>query len=99
MKQVNGFEPMSEDMKKRLEALAALPDSQIDTSEIPEWTADDFSRARPFRSMFRPRKEQITARIDADVLAWLKSHGKGYQTYMNDLLRKDMQEELAAGNR
>jgi uncharacterized protein (DUF4415 family) len=47
----------------------------------------------PFRSLYKPRKEQITARIDADVLAWLKSHGKGYQTLMNELLRKDMLEE------
>lgn len=97
MKQVSGFEPMDDDMKKRLEALAALPDSQIDTSEITEWTAADFAQARPFRSLFRPRKEQITARIDADVLAWLKSHGKGYQTYMNELLRRDMMNELGKG--
>lgn len=93
MKRERGFSPMDEEAKKRIEALAALPDSEIDTSDIPEWTDEDFARAVPFHSLFKPRKEQITARIDADVLAWLKSHGKGYQTLMNELLRKEMMEE------
>jgi len=84
---------MDEEAKKRIAALAALPDSEIDTSNIPEWTEEDFARAVPFHSLYKPRKEQITARIDADVLAWLKSHGKGYQTLMNELLRKNMLEE------
>ena len=93
MKRERGFSPMDEEAKKRIAALAALPDSEIDTSDIPEWTEEDFARAVPFHSLFKPRKEQITARIDADVLAWLKSHGKGYQTLLNELLREDMLEE------
>ena len=93
MKRERGFSPMDEEAKKRIAELAALPDSEIDTSDIPEWTEADFARAVPFHSLFKPRKEQITARIDADVLAWLKSHGKGYQTLMNELLRKEMMEE------
>ncbi|MFA6507781.1 MAG: BrnA antitoxin family protein [Treponemataceae bacterium] len=93
MKREHGFSPMDEEAKKRIAALAALPDSEIDTSNIPEWTEEDFARAVPFHSLYKPRKEQITARIDADVLAWLKSHGKGYQTLMNELLRKNMLEE------
>jgi uncharacterized protein (DUF4415 family) len=94
MKTEQGFPDMNKEQKQRLEALAALPDDQIDTSDIPEWTAEDFARAVPFASLYKPRKEQITARLDADVLAWLKSHGKGYQTLMNNLLRKEMMEEL-----
>lgn len=39
---------------------------------------------------FRPVKQQITARVDADVLAWLKSQGKGYQSRMNAILRDAM---------
>ncbi len=93
MKWERGFSPMDEEAKKRIAELAALPDSEIDTSDIPEWTEEDFARAVPFHSLFKPRKEQITARLDADVLAWLKSHGKGYQTLMNELLRKEMMEE------
>ncbi|MBN1615828.1 MAG: BrnA antitoxin family protein [Spirochaetales bacterium] len=94
MKQENGFSPMDEDTKKRLAALAEMSDSDIDTSDIGEWTDEDFSKAVPFHDIYRPRKEQITTRIDADVLVWLKSHGKGYQTLLNDLLRKEMMEEL-----
>lgn len=94
MKTVHGFPEMSDEQKKRLAALAARPDDQIDTSDIPEWTAEDFARAVPFSSLYKPRKEQITARLDADILAWLKGHGRGYQTLMNNLLRKEMIEEL-----
>jgi len=99
MKQENGFKPMDEDTKKRLTALADMPDSEIDTSDIKEWTEEDFAQARPFHKIFKPKKEQITTRIDSDILMWLKSHGKGYQTLLNDLLRKEMMEELkASGN-
>jgi uncharacterized protein (DUF4415 family) len=37
-----------------------------------------------------PVKQQITARLDSDVLHWLKSQGKGYQSRMNEILRKEM---------
>ncbi len=94
MKTVNGSPEMTEAMKAELEALVKLPDAQIDTSEVPEWTVEDFAQAVPFSSLYKPRKEQITARLDADVLAWLKAHGRGYQTLMNSLLRKEMMEEL-----
>jgi len=40
--------------------------------------------------LYRPRKHQITARLDADVLLWLKSQGKGYQSRMNDIIRREM---------
>jgi len=94
MKQEDGFKPMDKDTKKRLTTLADMPDSEIDTSDIKEWTEEDFAQARPFHQIFKPRKEQITTRIDSDILMWLKSHGKGYQTLLNDLLRKEMMEEL-----
>jgi uncharacterized protein (DUF4415 family) len=35
-------------------------------------------------------KQQITARVDADVVAWLKSYGKGYQSRLNAILRREM---------
>jgi len=92
MKKVTGFKTLNATAKKRLEALSKMSDSEIDTSEINEWTKADFAQAIPFYNLYKPRKEQITARIDADVLAWLKSFGKGYQTLMNDLLRKEMME-------
>jgi uncharacterized protein (DUF4415 family) len=98
MKTVHGFPEMTDEQRKRLAALALLPDDQIDTSDIPEWTMEDFAKALPFSDFYKPRKEQITARIDADVLAWLKAHGRGYQTLMNSLLRKEMMEELKRQN-
>jgi len=79
-------------MRQRMTALSEITTDKIDLSDIPEWTAEDFKKVAPFASIWKPRKEQITARIDADVLLWLKSHGKGYQTFMNELLRKDMQD-------
>ncbi len=43
---------------------------------------------------YRPIKRQVTARLDADVLAWLKSGGQGYQTRMNAILRSVMLKEI-----
>jgi uncharacterized protein (DUF4415 family) len=71
-----------------LEALAALPDEQIDTQDIPE--VSDWSGMK--RGLFyRPIKQQITLRLDADVIAWFKSRkpgGEGYQTDINRALRE-----------
>ena len=39
---------------------------------------------------YRPRKQQITARLDGDVLHRLKSQGKGYQSRVNEILRREM---------
>jgi uncharacterized protein (DUF4415 family) len=74
--------------RAELEALAALPDDRIDTSDIPE--VRDWSGAK--RGLFyRPVKKQLTLRVDADVVAWFKSRapkGRGYQTQMNVALRE-----------
>ena len=94
MKRVNGFNPMSEEAKARLTALVDRPDSEIDTSDIEEWSDEDFSKSVPFRGIYKPAKERITTWIDADILLWLKSYGKDYQTLLNGLLRKEMMEEL-----
>jgi uncharacterized protein (DUF4415 family) len=40
---------------------------------------------------YRPVKQQISIRVDADVLAWFRSQGKKYQTYINEVLRREMQ--------
>jgi len=44
---------------------------------------------------YRPVNQQITARLDAEILAWLKADGRGYQTRLNTILRRAMQLELA----
>jgi uncharacterized protein (DUF4415 family) len=81
--------PLTKADRTRLKALANRPDSEIDTSDIPEMTDEQWKNARRGH-FYRPRKKQITARVDADVLAWLKSQGKGYQSRINAILRREM---------
>ncbi len=73
--------------RAKLKALAARPDNEIDTSDIPEMTDEQWKHARRGH-FYRPRKHQITARVDADVLDWLKAQGKGYQSRINAILRR-----------
>lgn len=82
--------------RRALEKLAALPDEWIDTSDIPELTEAQWAEA--VRGRFcRIVKQRITARPDADVLAWLKAGGQGYQTRMNAILRRAMPMEARRG--
>ncbi len=82
---------LTDDQRAELAALEALPDDQINTSEVSEIL--DWSDAR--RGVFyRPVKQQITLRLDADVVAWFKTHapgGRGYQTDINRALREHVQ--------
>lgn len=80
--------------RAEIEALAALPDDDIDRSDIPPLTETFFAGAvrNPF---YRPVKMQLTTRVDADVLAWLKAGGRGYQTKLNAILRQAMLREAA----
>jgi uncharacterized protein (DUF4415 family) len=74
-----------------LAALAALPDDAIDTSDAPELL--DWSGAK--RGLFyRPLKQQLTLRVDADLIAWFKARAtskEGYQTRINRALREYVQ--------
>ena len=76
------------DVQEQIRALEDLPDDQIDTTDAPEIL--DWSDAR--RGVFyRPVKQQITLRIDADIIAWFKAQapdGRGYQTDINGALRE-----------
>ena len=79
----------------RLEQLSHLPDEKIDYSDAPALPSD-FLKTAVRNPYFRPVKQQITLRLDADVIAWLRQSGKGYQTRLNDILRKEMRRELVA---
>jgi uncharacterized protein (DUF4415 family) len=83
--------------RAELKSLAALRDDAIDTSDAPE--LPDWSGAK--RGFFyRPIKQQLTLRIDADVVAWFKSHtaaDEGYQTRINRALREYVQEQAKRG--
>ena len=84
---------LSTQEQTELAHLAAMPDDQIDYSDIPATTPEQWREAEQGR-FYRPVKQQLTLRIDADVIAWYKSQGKGYQTRINELLRQAMQEEI-----
>ncbi|QOY85688.1 BrnA antitoxin family protein [Paludibaculum fermentans] len=77
--------------KTELEALAGQPDSQIDTSDIPEVSFSDKAVVGKF---YRPIKKPVSVRLDADVLDWLKRSGPGYQRRINLILRLEMQRSL-----
>jgi len=67
--------------------LEAFP---IDYSDIPPLDDEFFSKAR---AAWPPPKQQLNIRLDADVLNWLKAHGRGYQTRINRILRAAMESQ------
>jgi uncharacterized protein (DUF4415 family) len=79
--------------KAELAAVAARPDNTIDYSEIPPLT-DAFWKNAVRDRFYKPIKTSTTVRIDSDVLAWLRSQGKGYQSRINAILREKMFEAL-----
>ena len=91
--QCDDLPPLTAEQAARLATMAARPDDDIDTSDIPELTDDQLARGTRGR-FYRPVKQQVTARLDADVLAWFKSQGRGYQSRMNVILRDAMLEAM-----
>lgn len=81
---------MTKTTKTDRKHLEAMPDSSIDTSDMPELGDDFFQRAE----LHTPPKQAVTMRLDADVLTWFKEQGQGYQTRINKLLRAYMQAQL-----
>ncbi len=79
---------LTDEQRAELAALAELPEDQIDTTDIPEVL--DWTHARR-ADLYRPIKQQVTLRLDADILAWFKERapgGRGYQTDINRALRE-----------
>jgi uncharacterized protein (DUF4415 family) len=85
--------PLTEQQKAELAALEALPDSAIDYRDIPP-LSDEFWKNAVRNPFYKPTKTSTTVRLDSDVLLWLKSKGKGYQTRINALLREAMLRDL-----
>ena len=90
--------PLTDAQRDHLAQLAALADESIDTSDIPKLSGEAWSAAVRGR-FYRPVKQQITARVDADVLDWLKSQGRGYQGRLNAILRREMLASLKQARR
>jgi uncharacterized protein (DUF4415 family) len=74
-------------LQRELKDLEALPDDEIDTSDIPEITDADW-KSRKVGALYRPIKKSVTIRLDSDLLAWFKARGRGYQTAINRVLRE-----------
>ncbi len=80
---------MSKSSKTDLKRLSKMKDKDIDTSDIPELDDAFFQNAE----LHVPAKQPVTLRLDADVLAWFKEGGTGYQTRINQLLRRYMESQ------
>ena len=72
--------------------LDAMQDEDIDFSDIPEVTPEQFAKAIVKRGLKSRTKTQLTLRLDSDVIEWYKQQGRGWQTQMNALLRAYMEE-------
>ena len=85
--------PLTEEQKAELAALGARPDSEIDYSDSPP-LPEDFWKTAVRGRFYKPTKTSTTVRLDCDVLAWLKAQGKGYQSRINAILRREMLSSL-----
>lgn len=86
---------LTEAQKAELARLAAMPDEEIDFSDIPPLDEKFWANAQRGR-FYRPIKKQVTVRLDADILDWFKAKqgGKrGYQTAINAALREVVERE------
>ena len=86
--------------KERLEEIKAFVDT--DFSDCPELTDAQLAQMKPshYRNManYKPIKKTVNVRLDADVIEWLQSAGRGYQTRMNAILREAMLSSASWGS-
>lgn len=84
---------LTPEMKEQLEAIAAMSDDTIDTSDMPEVTDwSNWTRGK----FYRPVKQQVTLRLDSDLIDWFKTKAggkRGYQTRINAALREVVEGE------
>ncbi|MGH8584725.1 MAG: BrnA antitoxin family protein [Gammaproteobacteria bacterium] len=76
--------------KRRLKEIKAIPDEDINYSDIPELGDNFFRQAEVWMPPEKP-KAQLTVRFDADIVDWFRKQGHGYQTRMNAVLRAYME--------
>src|SRR5438552_13680941 len=81
--------PIRDRERAEIEKLSSMADSEIDYSDAPAMKS--FPTDIHVGRFYRPVKQQISLRVDADVLAWFRLQAKKYQTYMNEVLRREMQ--------
>jgi uncharacterized protein (DUF4415 family) len=78
-------DPTTPKLRKMLAKIATVKDDEIDVSDIPEQLDWKDAKCCIF---YKPVKQQLTLRLDADVVDWFKRQGAGYQTEINAVLRK-----------
>ena len=84
---------LTREQKRQAAVIAAKTDADVDLTDAPEvvdWSGAEIGK------FYRPPKKPVTMRLDIDIIKWLKSHGRGYQTRVNALLRHAMNSPWAA---
>src|ERR1700721_844989 len=84
---------LTKEQKRKAAVIAAKSDADIDLSdarEVVDWSGAEIGK------FYRPPKKPVTMRLDIDIIKWLKSHGRGYQTRVNVLLRHAMNSRWPA---
>ncbi|HGG6556704.1 TPA: BrnA antitoxin family protein [Salmonella enterica subsp. diarizonae serovar 61:i:z] len=89
----NNLPPLTAEEQAQLEALAAMPDELIDYSDAPYKPDAVWVKTNKFP---KP-KQQVTLRIDADVLEYFRHTGNRYQTHINAVLRSYVEAHKARG--
>ncbi len=82
--------PLPAKQRKRLKLVAAMPDAEIDYSDIPRQTGA-VQWTQPGALVPSENKQQVTLRLDADVLTFFRGTGKRYQSRINAALREYVQ--------
>ena len=59
-----------------------------DAPEIEAWMVRERGK------FYRPLKQQITLRLDKDIIAWFKAQGDKYQTRINEALREYIRSQM-----
>ena len=93
MVDLQNLPPLEPAQRAELEALRAMGDEAIDTGDIPP-LSEAFWRNAVRNPLYKPTKTSTTVRIDSDVLVWLRAQGKGYQSRINAILRREMLEAV-----
>ncbi len=87
--------PLTSAQISELHAMTAMPDKAINFEDIPVTSVDAWKNASIGR-FYKPTKTPTTVRVDTDVLAWLKTQGRGYQTRINSISRNAMMKKMHA---
>ena len=88
------YPELTPELEAEAKRLAAMPDEDIDFSDIPPLTEKFWANAVRGK-FYRPVKKQVTLRLDVDILEWFKANqggARGYQTAINAVLRKSVEE-------